>query len=195
VSGQGSDRTPELRIADADRERAVQRLNDAVSEGRLSMSEFDERVAGVLRSRTAPELEPYLADLPGSVGYRAAPEHQELRTTMSTLKRTGRWVVPRRLTVHSRAGRVKLDLTDAIISHPVIEVTLQVAAATVTLVLPSGASVDVDRVEPIAGRTRVRRKVTAGSEPVGQPHLVVSGKLWANTLVVRCQRRFLGWRW
>lgn len=43
---------PEVRISDADRERAVVRLQDAVTEGRLTISEFDERVAGVMRART-----------------------------------------------------------------------------------------------------------------------------------------------
>ena len=56
---------PEPRISDADRERAVQRLSDAVTEGRLTVAEFDERVAAVPAARTASELVPHLADLPG----------------------------------------------------------------------------------------------------------------------------------
>lgn len=195
MSGQVPEQRPELRISDADRERAVQRLNDAVAEGRLTMSEFDERVDGVLRSRTASELTPYLVDLPGTAGGPVtAPEHQELRTTASTLRRNGRWVVPRRLTVHSKAGKVKLDLTEAVISHPVVELTLQTAAATTVLILPQGASVDVDQVEQVASSTRVR-KVPTSTVPTGDPHLVVTGKQFAGTLVVRHQRRFLRWRW
>jgi hypothetical protein len=185
---------PELRISDADRERAVQRLNRAVSEGRLTMSEFDERVAGVLRARTGSEVEPYLADLPVAPGTVAAPEHRELKAAMSTLKRTGQWVVPRRLSVANKAGSVKLDLTDAVISHPVIEVALEVYAGSTTLVLPRGASVDVEQVELVASTAKVR-KVPTSTEPVGEPHVVVTGKQWAGTVTVRHQRRFLRWRW
>lgn len=195
VSGQGPERRPELRISDADRERAVQRLNDAVTEGRLTMSEFDERVEGVLHARTASELAPYLADLPGAAGGPVtAPERQELRTTASTLRRNGRWVVPRQLSVHSKAGTVKLDLTQAVISHPVIEVALETTAAKTVLVLPAGASVDVDQVEQFASSTKVR-KVPTSTEPAGTPHVVVTGKLSAGSLIVRHQRRFLRWRW
>jgi hypothetical protein len=182
---------PELRLSDSDRERAVQRLQRAVTEGRLTISEFDERVAGVLRARTGSDLEPYMADLPAS---QTAPEEGQLRATMSTIKRTGRWVVPRRLSVNNKAGSVKLDLTDAVISHPVIEIAIEVYAGSTTLVLPPGASVDVERVELVAGSAKVR-KVPTSIEPVGEPHVVVTGKQWAGTVKVRHQYRFLRWRW
>jgi hypothetical protein len=185
---------PELRISDADRDRAVDRLNRAVAEGRLTMSEFDERVAGVLRARTGSEVEPYLADLPAVPGAVEAPDYRELKAVMSRLKRTGRWVVPRRLSVANQAGSVKLDLTDAVISHPVIEIALEVYAGSTTLVLPPGASVDVEQVELAAGSAKVR-KVPNSTEPVGEPHVVVTGKQWFGSVVVRHQRRFLRWRW
>jgi Domain of unknown function (DUF1707) len=182
---------PELRISDADRERAVERLNKAVSEGRLTMSEFDERVAGVLRARTRSEVEPYLADLPAAP---TAPEQGQLRVAMSTIKRTGRWVVPRRLSVANKAGTVKLDLTDAVIAHPVVEIAVDVYAGSTILVLPRGASVDVQQVELVAGTAKVRN-VPESTEPVGEPHVVVTGKQWAGTVKVRHQYRFLRWRW
>jgi hypothetical protein len=190
----GPDR-PELRISDDDRDRAVQRLNDAVAEGRLTMSEFEERVQSVLRARTGSEVEPYLADLPGAAAVsRRSPERGELRTTMSSLKRDGRWLVPRQLSVHSKAGSVKLDLTEAVISHPVIEVALEVYAGSVTLILPDGASTDVDRVELVASSAKVRR-IARSPEPAGEPHVVITGKQWAGSLVVRRQYRFLWFRW
>jgi Domain of unknown function (DUF1707) len=182
---------PELRISDADRERALQHLQNAVSEGRLTMSEFDERVAGVLRARTGSDLRPYLADLPAS---RAAPEQGQLRATMSTIKRTGEWVVPRRLSVTNKAGSVKLDLTDAVIGHPVIEIAIEVYAGSTTLVLPRGASVDIEQVELVASSGKVK-KVPTSTEPIGEPHVVVTGKQWAGSVTVRHQRRFLHWRW
>jgi hypothetical protein len=187
---------PELRISDADRERAVHRLQDAVGEGRLTLAEFEERVELVQRARTASELAPHLADLPGLAGVPRAPEHKELRVTASTLRRTGRWVVPRRLSVHSRAGSVKLDLTGAVISHRVVEIALEMYAASATLVLPRGASVDCEPVESgmVASSIKVRG-IPTSVEPVGTPHVVVTGKLRAGGLTVRPQRRFLRWRW
>lgn len=183
---------PEVRISDADRERAVQRLNDALAEGRLTMPEFEQRVDGVLQARTGSEVQPHLADLPGAP---VGPEQGELRATASDLKRTGRWLVPRRLSVFSKAGSVKLDLTEAVVAHPVVELVLEVHAGSTTLVLPRGASVYIDQIELVASTAKVRRKVRSSPEPVGTPHVVVTGKQRAGSLVVRHQRRFLRWRW
>ncbi|MGW6687794.1 DUF1707 SHOCT-like domain-containing protein [Streptomyces sp. NPDC054961] len=55
---------PDLRASDADRERVVERLRDAVAEGRLDMEEFEERLEATYASRTYAELEPLTRDLP-----------------------------------------------------------------------------------------------------------------------------------
>lgn len=187
----------DLLMSDADRERVVARLQSAVAEGRLTLDEFQERVDGVLRARRFGEVEPYLADLPASPGGSPpvpAPEVAELRTVAAGLRRTGRWLVPRVLRVSSKAGAVKLDFTDAVIGHPVVRVVLDVYAAGTTLVLPPGATVDVDGVEMYAGRAVVR-KVPQAPDPIGGPHFVVTGSQKAGGLTVRHRRHFLRWSW
>src|SRR5437762_2186515 len=69
-------RQRDLRISDGDRERVVGWLRSAVSEGRLTLGEFEERVDGVLRAKTYGDVEEYAGstksrvpasyDLPGS---------------------------------------------------------------------------------------------------------------------------------
>jgi len=54
----------ELRAADLDRERVVDRLRRAQAEGRIDLFEFDERVAAAYAARTYAELTPLTADLP-----------------------------------------------------------------------------------------------------------------------------------
>ncbi len=194
MSGEVAPRPAQMRMSDADRERVAQRLRVAVSEGRLTLAEFEQRIGGVLAARTFAEVEPFVADLPGGPVVPPAPEHTELRTTAASLKRRGPWVVPRRLQVTAKAGSVKLDFTEALIAHPVVEIELNVFAGSTTLVLPPGASVDIDNVEMIAGSARVRRVPTsavAGAER----HFVVRGRQRAGSLTVRYQRRFLRWRW
>lgn len=56
----------ELRISDDDRERAAAVLHTAVGEGRLTWAEHDERLSAVYSARTASQLHPPLADLPGA---------------------------------------------------------------------------------------------------------------------------------
>lgn len=184
-------------MSDADRERVVAHLQAAVGEGRLTLDEFQERVDGVLRSRTFGEIEPYLADLPTVPTVTAAAlvqprEYAELRATAAPLRRTGRWNVPRRLLVRNKAGAVKLDFTEAVIGFPVIEVVLDVLAGSTTLVLPEGASADADDVEMIAGSLSVRKIPV---EPGTGPHFVVTGSNKSGSVIIRRQRRFWRWRW
>lgn len=54
----------ELRISDVDRDRAAAALNTAVSEGRLTWPEHEDRLARVYAARTGAELAPLFADLP-----------------------------------------------------------------------------------------------------------------------------------
>ena len=183
-----------VRMSDADRETVADRLRKAAGEGRLTLDEFEQRVSGVLAARTFAEAEPFVADLPGGPVLPPAPEHTELRTTAATLKRRGRWVVPRRLRVTARAGSVKLDFTEALIAHRVVEVELDVSAGSTVLVLPPGASVDIDGVDMIAGSSHVRGVPTAAIGGA-ERHFVVRGKQRAGGLVVRYQRRFGRWRW
>jgi hypothetical protein len=181
-------------MSDADREAVAERLRKAVGEGRLTLDEFEQRVSGVLAARTFAEVEPFVADLPGGPVSPAAPEHAELRTTAASLKRRGAWVVPRHLLVTARAGSVKLDFTDAIVAHRVVEIELNVTAGSTTLVVPRGASVDIDDVEMVAGSARVRGVPTGQGAGHGR-HFAVRGKQRAGSLVVRYQRHFWRWRW
>jgi hypothetical protein len=59
------DQRDRLRAADSDREAVVERLRTALSEGRLELQEFDERVAEAYRAKTYADLDQLLADLPG----------------------------------------------------------------------------------------------------------------------------------
>jgi hypothetical protein len=54
----------DLRVSDADRDRALTELGEALRVGRITAGEFDERSGLALRSRTGQELTSLLADLP-----------------------------------------------------------------------------------------------------------------------------------
>jgi hypothetical protein len=53
-----------LRAADSDRQAVVEKLRLAMNEGRLSLHEWDERIALAYRATTYAELERLTADLP-----------------------------------------------------------------------------------------------------------------------------------
>ena len=54
----------ELRVSDADRDRALSELADAFQSGRITVEELDQRSGQVLGARTGRELAAPLADLP-----------------------------------------------------------------------------------------------------------------------------------
>jgi hypothetical protein len=56
----------QMRAADADRDRAVNYLSTAYTEGRLGKDEYDSRLETALAARTYAELDQVVTDLPGA---------------------------------------------------------------------------------------------------------------------------------
>ncbi|CAA9481103.1 MAG: hypothetical protein AVDCRST_MAG45-176 [uncultured Solirubrobacterales bacterium] len=66
------------RASDAERERVVELLRVASTEGRLSVDELEERTADALAARTRAELAPLTRDLPGEPA-RSRPRRSATR--------------------------------------------------------------------------------------------------------------------
>src|SRR5271167_1643306 len=81
----------DLRASDADRERVIAMLGDALADGRISHGEHSERISAALSARTLGDLSGLTADL-------APPERQPVRVDggqpvaalFSTAERSGR---------------------------------------------------------------------------------------------------------
>jgi DUF1707 SHOCT-like domain len=56
----------DIRVSDADRDRALSELSEHFQAGRLTKEEFDERSGQALQTKTGKELRALLADLPRS---------------------------------------------------------------------------------------------------------------------------------
>jgi len=82
MSDEPQRRSPsELRASDSDREAVVKRLRLALNEGRLSLFEWDERIALAYRATTYAELERLSADLPREPVPKVAVVPSEPRVT------------------------------------------------------------------------------------------------------------------
>jgi uncharacterized protein DUF1707 len=175
-----------LRVSDAEREHVIALLQKAIGQGLITLDEFTTRTDTALAAKTRGELNTVLVDLPGLVHREAnSPRRQEpleLRSTMSTLRRTGRWVVPRTVVVRNRMASTSLDFTDARIEHPEVQLQLDVTGGSVELLLPPKATVDADDVRVNAGS--VKDRVGAG-DGAGRPHFMVSGSIRAGSLKIR----------
>lgn len=126
---QGTPGPPALRASDADRERVATVVREAVGDGRLTLAEGDERLAGVYASIHRHELATYTADLGPAVpdaDHGPAPRterppagHRPSSTTsiavMGGADRRGAWTPGH--THHALAvmGGAELDLRQALL--------------------------------------------------------------------------------
>lgn len=191
-----------IRISDADRERAAGRLQQALAEGRITLTELEERLGVVYAARYAADLLPPFADLPGgqpaagpapAVAPVGVPPDQPLilRSGMGAVKRVGAWAVPSRIRVQSAMGSVVLDFCDTSLPST-IDVTLELGAGSARLLVPNDATVDLDGM--VSGMGTVRSRVASMPVP-GHPHFRVHGRSVMGSVIVRHRYRFAGHRW
>ncbi len=167
-----------------------------MAEGRITISELEERLSVVYAARFEADLRPPLADLPGGEPAPGAPlavppdtVPMVLRAGMSGMKRKGEWDVPPRLRVVSSMGSVVLDFCETAIP-PVVDIEVDLGAGSAKLLVPGDATADIDGVS--TGIGTVTSKVPSVRRP-GSPHFVVHGKTVMGSLTVRRRYRFGGY--
>ncbi|MFF9349743.1 DUF1707 domain-containing protein [Streptomyces sp. NPDC014734] len=194
-SGPGS--SSELRASHADRDRVVDVLRIAAGDGLLTVDELDERVETALSARTLSELATLTADLPpasATVGTAGAEVKDVVRIKQvhsGAVERVGRWVVPRRLELALTFCAVTLDFTDAVITHDTLQIDVDMAGKTLTLVTRPGVVVDTDGLQLAHSRVTNRQAPTDPDTPVILRVELVGRKAYGR-VVVRPPRRTFG---
>ncbi|MFE1557820.1 DUF1707 domain-containing protein [Streptomyces sp. NPDC058734] len=192
---------PALRASDADRERVVDRLRDAVAEGRLDMEEFEERLEAAYKSRTYAELEPLTRDLPAAAGSSPSPVASSPAPSsawpdriggtgtsatavavMSGFQRKGRWTVPARFNAVAIWGGGELDLREADFAEREVVITCVAVMGGIEITVPPGVEVDVRGIG-IMGAFDQGKSQDNRPEP-GAPRVVVNGlAFWGGVAV------------
>ena len=146
MSDDRESRPTPIRASDAERERSIALLRDAVGEGRLTLEEFSERVGLAHAARTDHDLAGLARDLPGNPAESASPTavSEAHRAFCSHLIRSGPWSLPRRSSWRSIFGTIDLDLRHATIAAAEVELQVHNVFGTVTVVVPEGAVVEVE---------------------------------------------------
>jgi hypothetical protein len=169
-------------ISEDDRDTAVQRLQEAYAEGHISHEDLDERLHQVLTVKTRSELVSALASLPEE----KAGTTSTIGAAGGRIQRRGVWRVPRFLKVESAFGRVHLDLSRAVIEHPVVDIELQLGTGRAKITVPRDAIVDVEDLR--TGWKDSRYKARLPSRP-GGPRIRISGTMGFGRLKIRHARR------
>jgi hypothetical protein len=173
------------RASDAEREAVVARLRHAAGEGRLTVEELDERIDAAYAAKTRADLEPLTADLPDSPMPSATaatpPAGPPPRATSSFVlgilgggDRTGRWRVPARMTVVNVMGGADLDLREAVLDAPEVEITVWSLMGGSDVVVPEGVHVELEGFALLGGN---RLRLEGPPPPAGAP--VVRVRAWS----------------
>ncbi|MCF6387530.1 DUF1707 domain-containing protein [Mycobacterium sp. MBM] len=178
-----------LRVSNADRAHVSGLLERAVADGMITLDEFAERTDAALAARTRGELRAVLVDLPDMnlPGERAPLARSSARPEllggwMTSIVRRGPWTAAPVIELNTRMCSTRLDFTSATLPGPVIEVNIDDYLSSTELIVPPGATADLNGVDAIAGSATVKVRNVAQAD---QLHIIVRGKVRMGSLTVR----------
>ncbi|MER5197821.1 DUF1707 SHOCT-like domain-containing protein [Streptomyces sp. NPDC002755] len=200
---------PDLRASDADRERVAEVLRDALAEGRLDMTEFEERLEETYKARTYGELAPITRDLPvaGITPPPLVSLHKEpledggwagrivggegsstwAVAVLSGFQRRGRWTAPRRFNCFAFWGGGEIDLREANFAAGEIEINCVAIMGGLQITVPPGVEVVVRGIGVMGGFDQ--RETGVPGEP-GAPRVIVGGfAFWGGVGIERKKTR------
>lgn len=191
----------ELRTSDAERLSAAEKLQTAMSEGFLSLEEFDERTGRMLSSRTRGELADLTTDLPPRLRFdpdydiaaarpsASSSEPVVLEHSLDTIKHGEGWSPPPHMIVKAWGGTAILDFAAADLGLRQYRVTLDLKGSSARFYLPDGCGLQV--AGSISGNSGLKDKRRVMAHDPGQPMFLVDGTMTWSTLKLMGPRR--GW--
>jgi hypothetical protein len=171
-----------LRASDADRQAAVERLERALAEGRITAEEFRQRTEAAYAATTTAALRPLLADLPdqpapAEIVGRRAPANVvnvlgDVRLSASEL--------PRR--VGTVLGNIRIDLRDLRSSDERVELDLWTVLGDIDVILPEGVDGELEGFAVLGNR---RVELAPVPRTPGTPRVVVRAHVVLGDLKLR----------
>jgi|SRR6187399_2412536 len=195
-----------MRASNADRERVARILHTALSDGRITVDELEERLDAVYQAKTLAELEPPIADLPGvsasalePAGSRMPVPDRRIGGTpgssasvavMSGASRKGSWVVPPQHNSFAFWGGVEIDLRDARFAGQHSTITAVAIMGGIEIVVPDDILVEVTGVGFMGAFESQDRQGATRTPLPGAPVVRVNGfAFWGGVTVIRKPRQ------
>jgi Domain of unknown function (DUF1707) len=180
------------RAADTDRIQVAQLLTDAAAQGRLQMSDYEDRLTRAYAARTYAELDSLRSDLigssvgaPGGGAGKPAPS-MLLLAIMSAFERRGRWNVPKKLTTFALWGGGVIDLRYADFTSTEVDIHAFSIMGGQTILLPPEVNVEIEGHGVMGGFD----DSVAGEGTPGAPTVRIRGfSLWGGVGVKRKNRK------
>jgi hypothetical protein len=185
-------RNATTRAADTDRIQVAQLLTDAAAQGRLQMSDYEDRLTRVYAAQTYDELDNLRSDLLGSSvspqrgGATKPAPSMLLLAIMSAFERRGRWNVPKKLTTFALWGGGVIDLRYADFTCTEVEIHATSIMGGQTILLPPEVNVEI-KGHGVMGAFDHQ---VAGEGTPGAPTVKIRGfALWGGVGIKRKNRK------
>jgi len=190
--GAADQQNANTRAAETDRIEVAQLLTDAAAQGKLQMSEYEDRLAKAYAAQTYEELDGLRSDLLGS---SVSPRHGEpakpapsmlLLAIMSAFERRGRWNVPKKLTTFALWGGGVIDLRYADFTSTEVDIHATSIMGGQTILLPPEVNVEIKGHGVMGG---FDHHVSTEGTP-GAPTVRIHGfSLWGGVGIKRKNRK------
>ncbi len=170
---------------DSSRREAIRVLCQAQAHDHLSVEAFESRLEQVRHAPNEATLAAILADLdelvfpPAVISDRypaaadhtgAAPvspaEHLRLSSVFGSTTRAGSWTAPHVLAARVLFGEMTIDLRDAVFGADVMDIEINIALGSFTLIVPAGTQVENEVEETLSSSTHSTRSAR-GASPNG----------------------------
>jgi class 3 adenylate cyclase len=186
---------PDQRVSDADRDRTVTLLREAVVEGRLTLDEFSDRAGRALQATTRGDLDAVMVDLPTDTTRLPEPTTTPRKSrrwhiaVLSGHQTKGRWRIGGKTTAVAVMGGCDMDLRRAEIEGPEVEITAVAFWGGIQIIVPEGFDVELRGFSFMGGRSLRTRDV-----PIipGSPRIVVKGFAVMGGVEVKSRSRRSG---
>jgi hypothetical protein len=175
----------DLRASDADRERVVTVLGEALADGRITMEEHSERTSQAYAARTLGELTGLTADLSPQESQPILVDDRPISAFFGRMRREGRWVVPVKLPLLALFGTVDLDLRQAVLQRRHIVLDSLVVGGRIRILVPDGVQVNV------TGRTILSTREVRTRPTTDGPTIEIAGTLLFGSVKAKAPKQTL----
>jgi hypothetical protein len=187
--GAADQQNANTRAAETDRIEVAQLLTDAAAQGKLQMSDYEDRLTKAYAAQTYDELDQLRSDLLGSsVSSRTGKPAPSmlLLAIMSAFERRGRWNVPKKLTTFALWGGGVIDLRYADFTSTEVDIHATSIMGGQTILLPPEVNVEIKGHGVMGG---FDHDVTTQGTP-GAPTVRIHGfSLWGGVGIKRKNRK------
>lgn len=187
-----------LRISDAERHRVAEILREAAGDGRIDLTELDQRLEATYAARTYGDLVPITHDLPAHRDQVASPapppsttpvaaRTQRRFAILSGVDRSGVWTVPEHLTILCLMGGADLDLRQATFAAREVVITVNVFMGGASIIVGPHTHVVVEGIGVMGGYSGPSGLVDAVLDESSPTVRIKGVAVWGGVSVERKQ--------